>query len=86
MALQSVTITQESDLDVTWVDSNCPNLTFGYREQTFEECHQDDGSYVATYDTLVVPTGESFSMTYLCEDTQSTKTYTLSAGEYGIKP
>lgn len=87
MAKYSVTITSESDLDATWTDSNCPNMEWSFIEQTFEECLQDDGTYVATYDTLEVPTGETFSMTYLCEESDNlTKTYTLSAGEYGVKP
>lgn len=86
MAKKSVTITSESDLDATWTDSNCPNMEWSFIEQTFEECLQDDDTYVATYDTLEVPTGETFSMTYLCADTNSTKTYTLTAGEYGVKP
>ena len=86
MATRSVTITSDADLDTTWTDSNCPNMEWGFVEQTFEECLQNDGTYVATYDTLEVPTGETFSMTYLCADTNSTKTYTLTAGEYGIKP
>lgn len=87
MATRSVTITSESDLDTTWTDSNCPNMEWGFVEQTFEECLQGDGTYVATYETLEVPTGETFSMTYLCEESDNlTKTYTLTAGEYGVKP
>lgn len=87
MALRSVTITSESELDSTWTDSNCPNLEWSFIEQTFEECLQDDGTYVATYETLEVPTGETFSMTYLCDhDGDPTKTYTLTEGEYGVKP
>ena len=87
MATRSVTITSESDLDTTWTDSKCPNMSWSIIEQTIEEYLQSDGSYVATYDTLEVPTGETFSMTYLCDqDGATTKTYTLSAGEYGVKP
>lgn len=86
MATRTVTITSESDLESLWTDASCPNMEFGFIEQTIEECLQEDGTYEATYETLEVPTGESFSMTYLCADTNSTKTYTLGAGEYGVKP
>lgn len=86
MATRTVTISSESDLNSLWADASCPNMEFGFIEQTLEECLQEDGTYEATYETLEVPTGESFSMTYLCSDTNSTKTYTLSAGEYGVKP
>lgn len=87
MALRTATITTQSDLEVTWTDSSCPNMSWGFIEQTLEECYKHDGTYVASYETLEVPTGETFSMTYLCDhDGQSTKTYTITAGEYGIKP
>ena len=87
MATRSVTITQDSDLSTTWTDTNCPNMEWGFTEQSMEECLQSDGTYVATYETLEVPTGETFSMTYLCNsDGATVKTYTLSAGEYGVKP
>lgn len=87
MAIRSETITQESDLSVTWTDSKCPNMEWGFTEQTMEECLQEDGTYVATYETLEIPTGESFSMTYLCDsDGTTVKTYTIFAGEYGVKP
>ncbi len=85
MALRTETITSELDLDVTWKDPLCPNMDFGFIEQSFEDCLQEDGAYQATYETLEVPSGETFSMTYLCADTNSTKTYTLQPGEYGIK-
>lgn len=87
MALRTATITTQSDLEATWTDSSCPNMSWGFIEQTMEECYKIDGTYVASYETLEVPTGETFSMTYLCDhDGQSTKTYTITEGEYGIKP
>lgn len=86
MATRKEPISSEADLDVTWKDVSCPNLDFGFIEQSFEECLQTDGTYEATYETLEIPFGETFSMTYLCAQTNSTKTYTLSEGEYGIKP
>lgn len=84
--IRTVTIATQSDLEQTWTDVNCPNMEFGFIEQEIQDCLQDDGTFEATYETLEVPTGEYFSMTYLCADTNSTKTYTLRAGEYGVKP
>lgn len=86
MAIKTVIISSEQDLKSTWTDSRCPNLEWTFIEQEFEDCLQYDGSYVATYETLEIPEGETFSMTYLCQDSGGTKTYTLTAGEYGIKP
>lgn len=81
---RQVTITSQSDLEQTWVDSNCPNMSWGFIEQDLEDCLQDDGTYVATYETLEVPTGETRSFTYLTSSGETT--YTLQAGEYGVKP
>lgn len=81
---RKVTITSQSDLEEQWVDPACPNMTFGYREEDLEECLQPDGTYQASYHTLEVPTGESMSFTYLTSSGEST--YTLTSGEYGIKP
>ena len=86
MAIRTETITSELDLDVTWKDPLCPNMDFGFIEQSFEDCFQEDGTFQATYETLEVAQGQTFSMTYLCADTSSAKTYTLTEGEYGIKP
>jgi hypothetical protein len=86
MAIRTESITSESDLYEVWKDPLCPNLDFGFIEQSFEDCYQKDDTYQATYETLDVAEGESFSMTYLCAETNATKTYTLTAGEYGIKP
>lgn len=83
--IYKVIISSQSDLESKWTDSMCPNMEWGFIEQTLDECLQYDGTYEATYESLEVPTGETFSMTYLCELTQSTKTYTLEAGEYGVR-
>jgi hypothetical protein len=80
----SVTIQAQDDLLQTWTDSNCPNMAWGFNEQTLEECLQEDGTYVATYETLEIPEGESMCFTYLTGSGQTT--YHLQAGEYGIKP
>ena len=81
---RQATISTQSDLEETWTDSSCPNMTWGFNEASLEECFQDDGTYVATYETLEVPTGETMSFTYLTSSGETT--YTLQAGEYGVKP
>ena len=86
MATRYVIIQSESDLSETWTDSNCPNFEWGYNEQELSECPIVDGGYEASYDTLEVSAKEQMSWTYLCSDTNSTKTYTISSGEYGVKP
>lgn len=86
MAVRTTIVQSSQELEETWDDVSCPNMTFAFIEQSFEECLQDDGTYLATYETLEVLPGESFSMTYLCASTSSTKTYTLTEGEYGIRP
>lgn len=82
--IRSVTITSESELEETWTDNNCPNMSWNFLERSMDECLQDDGTYVATYETLEIPTGETRSFTYLTSSGETT--YTLQAGEYGVKP
>ena len=80
----SVTIQSEDDLLQTWTDSNCPNMAWGFNEHALEECLQEDGTYVATYETLEVPEGETMCFTYLTGSGETT--YHLQPGEYGVKP
>lgn len=68
----------------SWGDDSCPNMRWTFIEQSLDECLQEDGSYVATYDTLEVPEGETMSFTYLTDT--GDVTYHLQPGEYGIKP
>lgn len=82
--IRSVTITTESELEEVWKDSSCPNMSWQFNEQTLEECLQEDGTYVATYETLEVPEGETKSFTYITDSGNAT--YTLQSGEYGVKP
>lgn len=86
MAIRYVTIQSASDLEERWTDSNCPNFDWGYIEQDISECPEVSGGFQASYETLEVATGEQMSFTYLCADTESTKSYTITAGEYGVKP
>jgi len=81
---RTVTISTQSDLDQTWTDEDCPNMSWSFIEQDLEDCLQDDGTYVATYETLEVPTGETMSFTHLTSSGETN--YTLQAGEYGVKP
>jgi len=81
---RTVTISTQSDLEQTWTDSSCPNMTWGFMERELEDCLQDDGTYVATYETLEIPTDETMSFT--CLTSSGETTYTLEAGEYGIRP
>ena len=80
----SVTIQSEDDLLQTWTDANCPNMAWGFNEQTLEECLQEDGTYAATYETLEIAEGETMCFTYLTGSGETT--YHLQAGEYGVKP
>jgi hypothetical protein len=82
--IRSVTITSESELKEVWTDSRCPNMSWVFNEETLEDCLQDDGTYVATYETLEIPTGETRSFTYLTSSGETT--YNLQDGEYGVKP
>ena len=84
MAIRSVEIFTESELTDMWTDSSCPNMAWGFREETFEECLQDDGRYIATYETLEVVEGEDVCFTYLAPSSEDT--YHLQPGEYGVKP
>jgi len=80
----SVTIQSEDDLLQTWTDSSCPNMAWGFDQHSLEECLQEDGTYVATYETLEIPEGETMCFTYLTGSGETT--YHLQPGEYGIKP
>ena len=82
--IRTVTITSEEDLRQSWTDARCTNLGWGFLEQTLEECLQDDGTYVATYETLEIPEGETMCFTYLTGSGEAT--YHLQSGEYGVKP
>jgi len=81
---RTITISTQSDLQQTWTHANCPNMAWGFNEQTLEECLQEDGTYVATYETLEIPEGETMCFTYLTGSGETT--YHLQAGEYGVKP
>lgn len=81
--IREITITTQAELEETWTDSRCPNMVWGFKEQTLEDCLRYDDTCVATYETFEVPVGETFSSTYLTDS--GDVTYTLQAGEYGVK-
>ncbi len=84
MAQYTVNVTSQSELEETWSDSNCPNFGFGFDQATLDECEQiDDTTWRATYQSMEVSTPRSY--TYLDIANGGTITYTLAAGEYGVK-
>lgn len=85
MATRYVTIQSAENLSEKWRDANCPNFEWGYNEQDISECPMVDDGYQASYDTLEVEVGGQMTFTYLCEETRGVNTYTLSAGEYGVR-
>jgi len=82
--IRQITITSEAELQQTWTDPNCPNMAWGFIETTLDECLQEDETYVATYESLEIPEGETMCFTYLTGSGETT--YHLGPGEYGIKP
>lgn len=80
----SVTIHTEDDLLQSWTDARCPNMAWGFDQHELEDCLQEDGTYVATYETLEIPEGETMCFTYLTGS--GSTTYHLQAGEYGVRP
>lgn len=84
MATYTVTITGESDLEATWVDPSVPHMAFGYNQIDIQECRDlGNGTYEATYDTLELTSSKDY--TYI-HAVRGKTTYTLPAGEYGVKP
>ena len=83
MATYSVTITSEEDLTQQWLDSNVPHMSFGYNEIALEECVDNgDGTYTATYESMVLSSDKTY--TYI-HPVNGQTTYTLAAGEYGVR-
>lgn len=84
MATYSITITSEEDLLESWLDSRVHHMNFGYNEVELSECRDNgDGTYTATYESMVLPSDKSYTYVH---PTNGETTYTLSAGEYGVKP
>tara|TARA_X000001316_G_scaffold3893_1_gene817 strand:- start:3198 stop:3452 length:255 start_codon:yes stop_codon:yes gene_type:complete len=84
MAKYTVTINTEDDLLTTWLDSNVPHMAFGYCEVGLEECIDNgDGTYTASYESLELSVSKNYTYVH---PVNGETTYTLSAGEYGIKP
>lgn len=83
--LRSSSISTESELQEFWSDINVPNIAWGFNETSLDECVQiGETTWEATYETLEITSGSTYTSTYLSGSQQLT--YTLQAGEYGIKP
>jgi len=84
MAIYTVVITGQSDLETTWADPSVPHMGFGYIQVDIDECTElGDGTYEATYETLELTSSRSYTYIHPVDGETS---YTLAAGEYGVKP
>jgi len=84
MAIYSVLISGQEELDSSWQDVNVPNMSFGYREIDISECTEnDDGTYTATYESMQVESPRTYK--YL-DPIEGAKEFQLVVGEYGVKP
>jgi len=85
MAEYTVNVKSQSELEEVWSDPKCPNFGFAFDQATLEECLKiDETTWVATYQSMEVSVPRTY--TYLDIPNGGTITYTLPAGEYGIKP
>jgi 5-deoxy-D-glucuronate isomerase len=85
MASYTVNITSESELEETWKDPSCPNFGFGFNESSLDDCVKiDETTWQATYNSMEVSVPRTY--TYLDVANGGEITYTLPAGEYGVKP
>ena len=85
MARYTVNITSGSELEEIWKDSSCPNFAFGFNEASLDDCIKiDETTWQATYNSMEVSVPRTY--TYLDMANGGEITYTLPAGEYGVKP
>lgn len=83
MAKYTVIINSEDDLLDTWLDSRVPHMAFGYCEIELEECIDNgDGTYTASYESFELSSPKTFKYV---DALNGETTYTLPAGEYGVK-
>jgi len=84
MALYSVLISGQEELEAPWQDANVPNISFGYREIDISECtDNEDGTYIATYESMEIESPRTYK--YL-DPIEGSKEFQLGVGEYGLKP
>ena len=84
MAIYTVTITSEDDLNESWTDSSAPNFAWKFAQEELGDGVQiGDGQWQATYESMEVTSPTTY--TYIYPITGAKTTYTLEAGEYGIK-
>lgn len=80
----TINITQESDLEDTWFDTNVPNMGFCFNEVSLDECIDlGNGTYEASYESFDVTEVSVFN--YI-DETNTLRDYTLQPGEYGVRP
>jgi len=80
---RTYTVSSQEELEQTWSTPELPNMGFVFNELTLDECVDNgDGTWEATYDSILIPDG-GMSFTYLTADGEYT--YTVAAGEYGIR-
>jgi hypothetical protein len=80
-----IEITDPSELDNVWTDPSVEHIIFTYHQRDIEECIQVNGIPYATYETLVVATGETYR--WECIPLNGVKeTHILNEGEYGKHP
>ena len=85
MAIYTVTITSEDDLNESWTDSSAPNFLWKFDQEELGDCVQiGDGQWQATYESMEVTSPATY--TYIHSTTGARTTYILGIGEYGIKP
>lgn len=79
----TINITQESDLEETWIDPNVPNMAFCFNEISLDECADlGNGTYEASYESFDVTEVSVFN--YI-DDAGLAQEYTLQPGEYGVR-
>lgn len=77
-------ISEEVELEETWVDPNVPNMRFVFREITLDQCRDNnDGTYEASYETFDVA---EVSVFHYYDETNTLQEYILNPGEYGVRP
>jgi hypothetical protein len=76
-------ISNESELGDFWVDARVSFWGFHFNEETLQECIDNlDGTYTATYDTIVLAADTPYTIN---DGSGNQSTITVAAGEYGVK-
>lgn len=82
--LYYMTISEQAQLEESWVDPNVPNMRFVFREITLDQCRDNgNGTYQASYETFDVT---ELSVFHYYDDMDTIQEYVLNPGEYGVRP